>query len=285
MKKIASTATAVLLASSGLLFVGQAANAMPCDLPGAGCTGDSNTGYPGGVAPTPDPGKGHDPVTFCHNGMLKTTDDDGELHGHKTKKGEHVNDVFREDLGREVTEADCAVVTEPVKPPQPAPEFPEGNVDITYQCDAVPMTRTDHITYKRIDYVYDAPSNSWVKGPEQVTDGVYVFPLTDEQAQTYCGVAVTPPVQETPPAVTPDAPAPEQAAPEAPVAPAVVPAAEPAPLANLGGQVPASNVEQAAQTQAPAELAYTGFNWGMFGAAILSLLGGFGLMRLKRKLA
>lgn len=51
MTPFTRVAAAILLAFSGLLFVGHSANAMPCDLPGAGCTGESNTGSAGGEAP------------------------------------------------------------------------------------------------------------------------------------------------------------------------------------------------------------------------------------------
>jgi hypothetical protein len=152
-----------------------------------------------------DNGGGHTPVTFCHGGKLHTNDENG-LNGHKN----HAGDVFAEDLGRPVTAADCAI------PIQPEPEFPSGNDDITYQCDAVPQTRTDHIVYTRIDFVYDEDSNSWVRGPAQVTDGIYVFPISKEQADIYCPtppvvvppVVEVPPTQEQPPAgpVTPPAP-------------------------------------------------------------------------------
>ncbi len=47
----------------------------------------------------------------------------------------------------------------------------------------------------------------------------------------------------------------------------------PAPLAHVGS------------TEKPSELAYTGFNWGVFSAAILALGAGFGLLRMNRKLA
>lgn len=49
MNKIARLTMAVLIAASGFLFAGQAANAMPCD--GPGCDGNSYTGYPGGKPP------------------------------------------------------------------------------------------------------------------------------------------------------------------------------------------------------------------------------------------
>lgn len=56
-------------------------------------------------------------------------------------------------------------------------------------------------------------------------------------------------------------------------------ATPPAPLAQVGATVPATS------TEAPKELAYTGFNWGVFSAAVLALGTGFGLLRMNRKLA
>lgn len=49
MKKIVVLLISLLLAVAGILFVSQPSSAMPCD--GPGCTGESNTGYPGGRPP------------------------------------------------------------------------------------------------------------------------------------------------------------------------------------------------------------------------------------------
>lgn len=73
-------------------------------------------------------GGGNTPVTFCHNGTLITTDDDGEIHGHRTAKGTHgihINDVFSEDIGgRLVTREDCmsSVAVEVTAAPTPPTE-------------------------------------------------------------------------------------------------------------------------------------------------------------------
>lgn len=61
-------------------------------------------------------GEGNTPVTFCHNGHLITTDDDGELNGHRTKKGIHVHDVFAEDRTSPLNAGVCLAALAPVTP-------------------------------------------------------------------------------------------------------------------------------------------------------------------------
>lgn len=234
-------------------------------------------------------GKGHTEVAICHGGKLITIDDNG-LNGHKN----HSGDKFGEGL----TEADCTI------PPQPAPLFPEGDVTTTYQCDVKHPTRTDHITFTRIDYVYDENSNSWVLGPEQKSSSQHVFFLTAEQVLEHC--KPTPgdlPISDNPVAGTPDSPVGTvtPVTPETPTVsetpaedmtyPAAPPAttdlvldntvpAESAPLANLG------SVEQApVAPNKPTQLANTGWESTLAILGGLALVGGTILVGLRRKLA
>lgn len=219
--KTLNLSAAALIAASGLLLTGPAANA------------------------TPDKETGHAPVTFCHNGQLITTDDDG-LNGHKN----HEDDVFEWEIGRPVTEADCAA---------PVDEDPVigSSKTVSYTCDAVAG-----------NFELTTTIVTRASGQESVTE-VSARPLTEEETLEHCGPTPgdLPVAPETPVETPVETPAvPEQpvtpSSPEQPVLPAV-----PAEQASV-------TPEQVVATQKPTELAYTGFNWLAFSLGAVALGAG-----------
>jgi hypothetical protein len=192
-------------------------------------------------------GNGHTPVTFCHNGNLITTDENG-LNGHEN----HPNDVFPVD-GQELTQEDCGtpieedpvvvqppvVVAPPVVVEPPVVEVPVSDPPISTPIVAptcVPGTgelllADSPLTYTGSSYpVAETPIFLWTT-PQRIGDTVTVeaylnpvfdgiFVLVDSSYTTLFGnnavFTINCPV---PAEVVPSPEVPVNPVPEVPVAP------------------------------------------------------------------
>lgn len=259
MKKIARVSISILLASSGLLFAGQAANAMPCD--GPGCDGSSNTGYPGGKPPN----------ISCSIRVI--TPEVPAIPGHPAVGFEKVTPAVTETLYEFIFANEHSNSQH-----KPRWEKKGWNADSNPNSKGWTSTgnsKVETITEEKKEYILISP---------KVEDVAAIPAVTEEECITQPSVPVPP--TKTPSEVTvPVVPVVEDltypAAPPATkdrVSPNVAPAPS-APLAQVGV---ATSVEA---VTTPAELASTGFNIGAFLVSILALGTGVGLIRLKRKLA
>lgn len=216
----------------------------------------------------------HTPVTFCHNGKLITTDENG-LNGHQN----HENDVFFEDLGREVTEADCGSPVEEVPPvvvqppavvEPPVVEVPVSDPPISTPIVAptcVPGTgelllADSPLTYTGSSYpVAETPIFLWTT-PQRIGDTVTVeaylnpvfdgiFVLVDSSYTTLFGNIATFTINCPLPVVeTPVVPPVVVETPVVPVPAAPVPGVTEVPIATPA-ETPAVAVPAPAQTVTP----------------------------------
>lgn len=266
MNKLAKIALSTLLATSGLLAVGTSANAMPSDIPALDGKNIScsiriiEEGKPA-VPEVPAVYETLHEFVHAHNDKLEprwekegwnadsNPNSQGWVSTGNTKQGELISPAVPAVPAVDpVTEEEC-ITQEPTTPVTP-PVTEQPEVPVFTQPEVPVFTK--YPTCDEIGQTEITPNNP-----------AYHYSLDIDRDGIACEADEVTVVVGNTGGTTPEA-------------------ANALTQPSVTGSVPVAAVS--GDTDKPAQLANTGFNWGAFVTAMLALGAGFGLLRLKNKL-